>query len=290
AEDKVFYVGQPVAAIVAETRAAAQDAAEAVVVEYEPLDCVVDPRRAVEPGAPLLQDSGNVAAEARYGNALETEKAFSAAAHVTEIELHNQRLNAMAMEPRCAIGVHEGGRTTLYTQNQTPTAARELLGAVFGAKPAEFRLVNGDIGGGFGMKTGLTPEDALVCFAARALGRPVKWRAERSEEFLAAHMGRDQHYKGALALDREGKFLALRMESLANIGAVPVGSSAMIPLIMVAKVVTSVYRVPVVDYRIKAVLTNTMATGAYRGAGRPEANYLMERLAEEAARKLGLPS
>jgi len=286
AEGKVFYVGQPVVAIVAETREAAQDAAELAQVDYEPLDCVVDPRRAIEPGAPLLQQSGNIAAEARYGNILETEKAFSVAAHVTEIELHNQRLNAMALEPRCAIGVHEGGRTTLYTQNQTPTAARDLLGAVFGAKPTDFRLINGDLGGGFGMKTGLTPEDVLVCYAARKLGRPVKWRADRSEEFLAAHMGRDQHYRAALALDREGRILALRMESHANIGAVPVGSSAMIPLAMVAKVQTSVYRVPVVDYRIRGVLTNTMATGAYRGAGRPEGNYLIERLVEKAAREM----
>ena len=172
----------------------------------------------------------------------------------------------MALEPRCAIEVR-GGRTTLYTQCQTPTAARELLGAVFGEPPASFRLLNGDIGGGFGMKTGLTPEDALVCYAARKLGRPVKWRADRAEEFLAAHMARDQHYRAALALDRDGRILALRMEMLANIGAVPVGSSAMIPFAMVAKVATSAYRVPVVDYRVKGVLTNTMATGAYRGAG-----------------------
>jgi aerobic carbon-monoxide dehydrogenase large subunit len=286
AEGKVLYVGQPVVAIVAETREQAQDAAEAVVVEYEELPAVVDPRQAVEAGAPLLLESGNVAAEARYGNAAETENAFAAAAHITEIELHNQRLNAMAMEPRCAIGVHEGGRTTLYTQNQTPSAARDLLGAVFGEPPVNFRLVNGDIGGGFGMKTGVTPEDALVCYAARKLGRPVKWRADRSEEFLAAHMARDQHYRAALALDRDGRILALRMEMLANIGAVPVGSSAMIPLAMVAKVATSAYRVPVVDYRIKGVLTNTMATGAYRGAGRPEGNYLIERLLEKAAREM----
>jgi carbon-monoxide dehydrogenase large subunit len=290
AEGKVYYVGQPVTAVVAETRQAALDAAELVQVDYEPLDCVVDPRRAAEPGAPLLQESGNVAAEARYGNALEVDKAFASAAHVTSIELHNQRLNAMAMEPRCAIAVHEGGRTTLYTQNQTPTAARELLGVVFGAKPTDFRLVNGDIGGGFGMKTGLTPEDVLVCYAARKLGRPVKWRGERSEEFLAAHMGRDQHYKAALALDREGRILALRMESHANIGAVPVGSSAMIPLAMVAKVQTSVYRVPVVDYHIQGILTNTMATGASRGAGRPEGNYLIERLVEKAAREMKIDS
>ena len=288
AEGKVFYVGQPVVAIVAQTRAQAQDAAEQVAIEYEDLPCVVDPRQAIRPGAPLLWEaaSGNIAAEAAYGDRGAVDAAFSRAAHICEVEFHNQRLNAVAMEPRCAIGVHEGGRTTLYTQNQTPTAARELLGAVFGAKPTDFRLVNGDIGGGFGMKTGLTPEDALVCHAARKLGRPVKWRADRSEEFLATHMARDQHYKGALALDREGRILALRMEMIANIGAVPVGSSAMIPLAMVAKVATSAYRVPAVDYRIKGVLTNTMATGAYRGAGRPEGNYLIERLIEKAAREM----
>jgi carbon-monoxide dehydrogenase large subunit len=292
AEGKVYYVGHPVAAIVAATREQAQDAAELAAVEYGELAAVVSPPQAVVPGAPVLFEAapGNVAAEASYGDRAAVEKAFAQAAHVVEVAFHNQRLNAMALEPRCCIGVAEGGRVTLYTQNQTPSGARDLLPIVLGGKAPDYRVVNGDIGGGFGMKTGLTPEDALVCFAARTLGRPVKWRAERSEEFLAAHMGRDQHYKGALALDRDGKFLALRMESLANIGAVPVGSSAMIPLIMVAKVVTSVYRVPVVDYRIKAVLTNTMATGAYRGAGRPEANYLMERLAEEAARKLGLDS
>jgi len=290
AEGKVFYVGQPVVAVVANTHRQALDAAELVQVEYEDLPCVVDPRKAIEPGAPLLweQASGNVAAVASYGDPAKVEDAFAKAAHVTTIELHNQRLNAMAMEPRCAIGVHEAGRTTLYTQNQTPTAARELLGAVFGAQPTGFRLLNGDIGGGFGMKTGLTPEDALVCYAAHKLGRPVKWRAERAEEFLAAHMARDQHYKGALALDRDGRILALRMEMLANIGAVPVGSSAMIPLAMVAKVATSAYRVPAVDYRIKGVLTNTMATGAYRGAGRPEGNYLIERLIEKAARETGI--
>jgi carbon-monoxide dehydrogenase large subunit len=290
AEDKVYYVGHPVAAIVAETRQQAQDAVELIGVEYEDLPAVVDPRTAIEPGAPQIWPGapGNVAAETRYGDAAATAAAFGKAAHVVEIELHNHRLNALALEPRCAIGVHEEGRTTLYTQNQTPTGARDLLGAVFGGKPQDYRVINGDIGGGFGMKTGLAPEDALVCHAARKLGRPVKWRGERSEEFLAAHMARDQHYRGALALDKDGMILALRMQSLGNIGAVPVGSSAIIPLAMVAKVVTSVYRVPVVDYHVKAVLTNTMATGAYRGAGRPEGNYLMERLMEKAARQTGI--
>jgi carbon-monoxide dehydrogenase large subunit len=290
AEGKVFYVGQPVAVVVAETRQQAQDAAEQVQVEYEELPAVVDPRQAIEAGAPLLWDAapGNVSAVAAYGNPEKAEEAFKQAAHVTRLELHNQRLNAMAMEPRCAIGVREGERTLLYTQSQQPTGARDLLAAVLGGKPQDFRVLNGDIGGGFGMKTGLTPEEALVCYAARKLARPVKWRADRAEEFLAAHMARDQHYRAALAFDREGRILALRMEMLANIGAVPVGSSAMIPLAMVAKVATSAYRVPVVDYRIKGVLTNTMATGAYRGAGRPEGNYLIERLIEQAAGEMGI--
>jgi aerobic carbon-monoxide dehydrogenase large subunit len=290
--DKVFYAGHPVVAVVAETRAQAQDAAERVVIDYEDLPAVTDPRAAVAPGAPILWEAagGNVAAETRYGDAGKVAEAFRNAAHVVELELHNQRLNAMALEPRAAAAVLESGRITLYTQNQTPTGARDLLAAVFKLKPEQFRVVNGDIGGGFGMKTGLTPEDALVCYAARKVGRPVRWRAERSEEFLAAHMGRDQHYKAALALDAEGRFLALRMEMLANIGALPVGSSAMIPLAMVAKVQTSVYAVPVVDYHCRAVLTNTMATGAYRGAGRPEGNYLIERLVEKAARAMRIDS
>jgi carbon-monoxide dehydrogenase large subunit len=290
ADRTVYYVGQPVAAIIAESRDQAEDAAELALLEYEELPCVVDARRAVEPDAPQLWPDApaNVAAESAYGDPKAADAAFAEAAHVVEIELHNQRLIANALEPRCAIGVHEDGRTTLYTQNQTPTGARELLGAVFGARPEAFRVVVGDIGGGFGMKTGLTPEDALVCHAAKKLGRPVKWRAERSEEFLAAHMGRDQRFNASLALDREGKILALRMRMLANIGATPVGSSAIIPLALGPKVQTTVYKVPVIDYGVKAVLTNTMATGAYRGAGRPEANYLMDRLMEKAARELGL--
>jgi carbon-monoxide dehydrogenase large subunit len=290
AEDTVYYVGEPVAAVVAATRDQAEDAAEQIMLEYEDLPCVVDAGRAVEAGAPQLwaEAPGNVAAESAYGDPKAADAAFAGAAHVVEIELHNQRLIANALEPRCAIGVHESGRTTLVTQNQTSTGARELLGAVFGAKPEDFRVMVGDIGGGFGMKTGLTPEDVLVCHAAKKLGRPVKWRAERSEEFLGAHMGRDQRFKASLALDKEGRILALRMRMLANIGATPVGSSAIIPLALGPKVQTTVYKVPVIDYGVKAVLTNTMATGAYRGAGRPEANYLMERLMEKAARQLKL--
>jgi carbon-monoxide dehydrogenase large subunit len=290
AEERVFYVGHPVVAVVARTRAQAQDAADLAAIEYEELPSVVDARRAVVPGAPQLwaEAPRNIAAETRYGKPAEAAAAFARAAHVTEIELHNQRVIAVAMEPRCAIGVHEAGRTTVYTQCQQPTGARDLLAAAFGGKPADFRIVNGDIGGGFGMKTGLQTEEALVAYGARKLGRPVRWRGERSEEFLAAHMGRDMHFKAALALDGEGRILAVRLHMLGNMGAVQVGSSAMVPLMMVAKVVTSVYRVPVVDYHMQGVLTNTMATGAYRGAGRPEGNYVMERLVEKAGREMGI--
>jgi carbon-monoxide dehydrogenase large subunit len=290
AEAIVHYVGQPVAAIVAETRAQAQDAADLAAIDYQDLPCVVDAKAALAPGAPLVwpEASGNVAAQTEYGDAARVAEAFARAAHVTELELHNQRVIAMALEPRACSAVFENGRTTLYTQNQTPTGARDLLGAVFRTKPDQFRIIVGDIGGGFGMKTGLAPEDALVCYAARKLGRPARWRADRAEDFLAAHMGRDQYNKARLALGADGRILALEVETLGNIGAVPVGSSAIIPLQLGPKVQTTVYHVPVVHYRVRAVLTHTMATGAYRGAGRPEANFLMERLIEKAAREMKL--
>ncbi len=290
ADDAVRYVGQPVVAIVAETRRQAQDAAELVAVEYEVLPCVTDARRAIEAGAPQIwRDApGNVCAEARFGDAAAVDAAIARAAHVVEVSLHNQRLSPFPLEPRAAVAEHADDRTTLYTQTQQPTGTRDLLGATFGTKPDAFRVVNGDIGGGFGMKTGLMPEDVLVCLAARKLGRPVRWRADRSEEFLAAHMGRDQHFDATLALDADGRILALRTRVLGNFGAYAVGSTAMIPLMIGPKVVPSVYRVPALDLHIRGVATNTMSTGAYRGAGRPESIYLMERLLDKAARATGL--
>jgi len=290
ADGVAFYAGHPVAAIVAETRILAMDAAELVAIEYEELPCVVLPARAIEPGAPQIWAGapGNISAQIRYGDAAAAAQAMAKAAHITELELHNQRVAAVPIEPRCALAEFAAGRWTLYTQTQQPTGTRESLAAVFKTKPEQFRVVVGDIGGGFGMKTGLYPEDAIACYAARKLARPVKWRGERSEDFLAAHMGRDQHFKAWLALDGAGKALALKMELLGDFGSVPVGSTAMIPLWVGPKVLTSVYHVPVVDYFIRGVLTNTMATGAYRGAGRPEANFLMERLLDKAARELKL--
>jgi len=290
ADGVAYFAGHPVVAVVAASREQAQDAAELVSVDYEELPCVVDPRKAIEAGAPQIFAAapGNISAEARYGDPQAAAAALAGAAHVTEIELHNQRLIANALEPRSATAVFENDRWTIHTQTQQPTVTRDSLAAVFNAKPAQFRVLVGDIGGGFGMKTGLYPEDAIVCYAAKKLGRAVKWRAERSEEFLATHAGRDQLYKAKLALDASGRILALKMEMLANFGSVPVGSTAMIPLMLGPKVQTTVYHVPVIDFQVQGVLTNTMASGAYRGAGRPEANFLMERLIEKAGREMGI--
>jgi carbon-monoxide dehydrogenase large subunit len=290
ADGIAFYAGHPVAAVIAGNRMQAMDAAELVAIDYRELPCVVHPVRALEPGAPQIWTDapGNISAQIRYGDAAAVAQALARAAHVTELELHNQRVAAVPLEPRCALAEFALGRWTLYTQTQQPTGTREALAAVFKEKPEQFRVVVGDIGGGFGMKTGLYPEDAIACYAARKLARPVKWRAERSEDFLAAHMGRDQHFHAWLALDGAGRALALKVELLGNFGAVPVGSTAMIPLFVGPKVLTSAYHVPAVDYLIRGVLTNTMATGAYRGAGRPEANFLIERLLDKAARELKL--
>ncbi|HEY6966988.1 MAG TPA: xanthine dehydrogenase family protein molybdopterin-binding subunit [Burkholderiales bacterium] len=290
AVDKVFYAGHPVVAIVAETRAQAQDAADLVAVEYAELPAAVSAAGALAADAPQLWPAapGNLSAEVRYGDAAAVERAFAGAAHVVELEIDNQRVSAMPLEPRCALAEFADGRWTVYTQTQQPTGARELLAAALGTPQDRIRVVVGDLGGGFGMKTGAYPEDALVCYAARKLGRPVKWRGDRSEDFLAAHMGRDQQFRAGLALDAGGRVLALRVDVLANFGGVPVGSTPLVPMMVGPKVATSVYRVPAVDYRVRGVLTNTMATGAYRGAGRPEANFLIERLMDAAARKLKL--
>ncbi len=284
------HVGEPIAAVVAETRLQAQDAAELVEVEYEELPVVVDPLRAVQPGAPLVfaEADGNVAAQVRIGNAQAAEEAFKRAAHVTVLESHNQRVIVNALEPRAAIAVHEGGRTTIYAQNQNAGAMRQIMKEVFGGELTDYRVVIGDIGGGFGLKIGLAQEEALTVWASRQLGRPVRWRADRSEEFLSTPHGRDQFCKASLALDKDGRILALKTEAIGNLGSTPVTAAISIPMFVGPKVQTSVYHVPVVDYDIRGVLTNVVTSGAYRGAGRPEANYFMERVLQKAAVEMGI--
>jgi carbon-monoxide dehydrogenase large subunit len=291
AHEVVRCVGEPVALIVAETRAAAKAAADALVIDYETLPAVTDPVRALAPDAPRVYDAlpDNVCGEARHGDAAATAAAFGRAAHVVRLHLVNQRLAPATMEPRSVLAWMEGGRLNVRLSSQMPTAVRGgLADALPGLKPEDVRVVVGDVGGGFGMKTGLYPEDIALAYAARALGRPVKWQAERLDDFLHAVHGRDLITDAEMALDADGRVLGLRCVSIANVGAAATTTGVLIQLMIGPWVTTSIYDIPLIDLHITAVLTNTAATGAYRGAGRPEAIYTIERLMDAAAHQLGL--
>jgi len=287
------FVGEPVAAVIAETLAQARDAAEAIEVSYELLPAVAGLAAALAPGAPLVwpQATGNITAEIRHGDAAATAAAFKRATHVVSLDLLNQRLAPCPIEPRAVLAEYDPAskRITLRLSCQTPTGIRdELASAVLGIPNGSIRIVVGDVGGGFGMKTSLYPEDVVIAHCVRRLGRPLKWRAERLEEFLAAGAGRDLESKIELAFDASGRILALRVDSLADVGAYATPAGVAIQLMIGPWVATSVYDIRPIDIRIKAVLTNTAPTGPYRGAGRPEAIYMIERLMDEAARKTGI--
>ncbi len=289
----VRFVGEAVAAVTAKSAAQARDAMEAIDVRYEPLAAVVDLGDAVAPGAPLVWPAatGNIASEAHYGDAAAAATAFAGAAHVVSLDLVNQRLAPCPIEPRAILASYDAAadRISLRVSNQTPTGLRDSLCAeVLGIAQDKVRVQVGDVGGGFGMKTGLYPEDVVLAFCAREFRRPLKWCAERIEEFLAASHGRDLRSKAELALDANGRVLALRIDSLANMGAYATPAGAAIQLMIGPWVSTSVYDIGTIDIRIKAVLTNTSPTSAYRGAGRPEAIYTIERLMDAAARKTGI--
>jgi carbon-monoxide dehydrogenase large subunit len=291
--DTVRYVGEAVAAIVADTPQAARDAVERVQVIYEPLPAVVDARAAIAPGAPVVTPDApdNVACEARHGDAAAAATAFARAAHVVTLDLVNQRVAPCPLEPRSTLATYDpaGDRLTLRVSCQTPSGLRdELADPVLGIPKDKLRVVVGDVGGGFGMKTSLFPEDIVVAFAARALRRPVRFTAERLDEFIAASHGRDVQSRAELALDGDGRILALRVASLANVGAYATPAGVVIQLLIGPWVATSIYDIATIDIGIKAVLTHTLPTGAYRGAGRPEAIYMIERLMDEAARQAGI--
>ncbi|HVJ73610.1 MAG TPA: xanthine dehydrogenase family protein molybdopterin-binding subunit [Casimicrobiaceae bacterium] len=292
AVDVVRYVGECVAAIVAETAHQARDAAEAIDVRYEPRPSVAEADAAIAPGAPLVwpQATGNVACEAHHGERAKAAKAFAQAKHTVGLDLVNQRVIPAPIEPRTTIAYldDETGRLTLRTSCQTPTGWRDELAGVLGMKPDTIRVVVGDVGGGFGMKTTLYAEDVVAAYCARTLKRPVKWCAERLEEFLSASHGRDVHTRGELALDADGRILALRIDSRANLGAYATPAGVVIQLLIGPWVSTSIYDIPLIDVRIRAVLTHTTPTGPYRGAGRPEAIYFLERLMDAAARRTGI--
>jgi carbon-monoxide dehydrogenase large subunit len=288
----VRFVGEAVAAIVADTRDAARDARDAVMVDYEDLPAVVTIADALADGAPLVWPAAgdNWAARAQHGDAKAADAAFAKAAHVVALELVNQRVAAVAMEPRGVLAYPDPdtGRLTLRLSSQMPSGARDTIAEALGLAKEDARVVVGDVGGGFGMKTGAYQEDVVVGFCAKTLRRPVKWAAERGEEFLVGRAGRDVETRASLALDADGRVLALRLRTNANVGAYATTTGVVIQLLIGPWVSTSVYDIPLIDFDLRAVMTHTAPVGAYRGAGRPEAIYITERLMDAAARKLGL--
>jgi carbon-monoxide dehydrogenase large subunit len=290
ATDAARFVGQPVAAVVAESRAAAERAAALVAVEYEPLPAVATIEAALAPGAPLVWPDapGNIAGSSSFGDPAACDAAFARAAHVARISVRNQRLAPVTLEPRACVAEFDAktGRITLHASSQNPAGFQKSLAGVLNMPAEKVRVVVGDVGGGFGMKTALLPEDVVCAFAARKLGRPVRWRATRLEDFQAATHGREQHADAELALDASGRILGMRVRLRGGIGAYGTAAGAAIHLFIGPKVTTSVYQVPALDLRSQAVLTHTNLVGAYRGAGRPEAIYLIERLMDRAAAEL----
>jgi len=293
AQDRVRHVGDPVAFIVAETPEAARDGAEAVMVDYEILPSATDLATAHEPGAPLVWDNipNNICFDWEAGDKAKADSLFAQAAHVTRLTVVNNRVVVSSMETRAATAEYDQatGKFTLYCGTQGSWLVKDLLAdSVFKLPKEKFRVVTPDVGGGFGMKLYLYAEYALVCMAARRLGRPVKWTSGRTEAFLSDTHGRDNITHAELALDKDGKFLALRTRNYANMGAYLNTFAPMIPTAAGTKVLASVYGFQAIHARVLGVLTNTVPVDAYRGAGRPESNYVVERLIDAAARELGI--
>lgn len=292
ATDKVRYVGDPVACVVAETAMEAKEAAEAVVLEIEPLPAVTLASEAIKPGAPLLFDDvpGNVALDWHFGDAEKVNQAFARAAHVTRLTMRNTRLVVNAMEPRAAVAAwdEEEERYTFHVGCQGVFGLRAGLADILNVPPAKVRVLTKQVGGSFGMKAQPYPEYVCLLHAARQLKRPVKWTDERSGSFLSDSHGRDHEKVGELALDADGHFLAIRLTGTGNMGAW-LGAVAPLPSTMNAvKNMVSIYRTPLIEVSTQCVFTNTNMVSAYRGAGRPEGNYFMERLIDTAAHEMGI--
>ena len=292
ATGKVRYVGDPVAFVVAETQAQAKDAAEAVAVDIDDLPSVTDARAAAKPGAPQLFDDvpGNVALDWYYGETAKVADAFKVAAHVTKIPLISNRVVVNAMEPRSAVGFYDkaSGRWTFHLGTQGVFGFKATLADLLGEKPENIRILTDNVGGSFGMKAGIYPEYACILHAARLLDRPVKWTDDRSESFLSDCHGRDHDFAGELALDKDGRFLAVRFTGYANMGAVLNTAGPLMATTNIVKNSIGVYRTPLIEVSTKCVMTNTVPINAYRGAGRPEGNYFMERLVSAAAAEMGI--
>src|SRR3954469_6614331 len=290
--DKVRFVGDPIAVVVAETLAQAKDAAEAVEVDIETLPSVTQASEAAKPGAPQLYDDvpGNVALDYLYGEPEKVAEAFAKAAHVTKLHLVNSRLVVNAMEPRSAIASFDkaSGRYTMNIGCQGAFGMKGQLVDILGTTPDKVHVLTGNVGGSFGMKAAVYPEYVPLLHAAKELGVPVKWTADRFESFVSDHHGRDHEFDGELALDEKGKFLAARFKGFGNTGAYLGPVSPLMSTLNIVKNAVSVYRIPLIEVSTKVMFTNTVLVSAYRGAGRPEGNYYMERLLDRAAQEMGI--
>ena len=292
ATDKVRFAGDPVAFVVAETQAQAKDAAEAVFVDIESLPAVTDAREAAQPGAPVVFDDvpGNVCADFHSGDTPKVEEAFAKAAHVTRLRLISNRIVVCAMEPRSAVAFYDkaSDRYTFQAGNQGVFGLKHQMAALLGVKPAQMRILTGNVGGSFGMKGSPYPEYAGLFHASKILGRPVKWTDDRSGSFLSDQHGRDHDFDAELALDKDGTFLAVRLVGYANLGGYLSNVGAAMGALGVTRNLAAIYRTPLISVSTKVCFTHTSPIGAYRGAGRPEANYFMERLIDTAAREMGI--
>ena len=292
ATGKACYVGDPVAVVVAETLALARDAAEKVKVEYAVLPAVADPAAALKKGAPQIHEvaPNNTIYQWHLGDAKAVDAAFKSASHITKLDIINNRLVPNAIEPRAAIGEYDSGTGafTLWNTSQNPHVARLVISAFVGMAPEhKLRVIAPDVGGGFGSKIFIYSEEVVALWASKRLGRPVKWAADRTEAFLADAHGRDHVTHAELALDGEGKITGLRVKTIANLGAYMQVFSSAVPTYLYATLLSGQYAIPSIYAEVDAVYTNTGPVDAYRGAGRPEATFVVERLVEVAARETG---
>ncbi|OWV90793.1 xanthine dehydrogenase family protein molybdopterin-binding subunit [Rhizobium sp. R693] len=293
AVETVRYVGDAVAVIVADSLAEARDAAEAVVVDYEELPVVVEAVEALKSGAPQLhpEAQNNLIFDWELGDGAATDKAISEAAHVTEIEIHNNRLSPNAMEPRAALGIYDAAEDhyTCYTTSQNPHVARLVMSAFYNVAPEnKLRLIAPDVGGGFGSKIYIYPEEIVCLWASKKTGVPVKWNSDRTEAFLTDAHGRDHVSKVKMAFDSEHRIIGLKVDTICNLGAYMSLFSSAVPTYLYATLLSGQYDIPAIHANVRTVYTNTAPVDAYRGAGRPEATFLLERTMETAARELGI--
>ena len=293
ADGKVRYVGDHVAVVIADTYAQAKDAAELVEVDYEVLPAVVSTAEASKPGQPLVHDeiADNRVYDWELGDQAAVDAAIAGAHHVTTVDIVNNRLIPNAMEPRAAIGDYDGGSDsfTLFTTSQNPHVARLVLSAFVGIAPEhKLHVIAPDVGGGFGSKIFIYAEETVCCWASKRVGRPVKWNGERSEAFLSDAHGRDHVTTARLAMDENGKFLALKVDTVANMGAYLSTFASCVPTYLYATLLSGQYVIPAIHANVEAVYTNTAPVDAYRGAGRPEATYVVEHIVEMAAREMGI--